>query len=128
MHTNAWILPQIDCFSPIMYSSKKIIMSLPFHLMCPHIPYLPLSHHFLFPFHVHHQLVCLRTRLHHQHRKVTPPLLLLPQVISMSLSLLYLSYLPYATHHPLICSPPHPSTLLHQIHLLSFHHHPVFTP
>jgi hypothetical protein len=122
------MLPQIDCFSPVMFSLMKIIMSLPFHLMCPHIPYFPLFCHLLFPFHVHHQSLCLRTSLHHQHRKVTPPLPFFPQVISLSLNPLYLSYHPHATHHPLICSPLPPSTLLHQIHLLPLHHHPVFTP
>jgi len=115
MHTNAWMLQQIDCFSPVMFSLMKIGMSLPFHLMCPHIPYFPLSRHLLFSFHVHHQSLCLRTSLHYQHRKVTPPLLPLPQVISLSLNPLYLRYHPHATHHPLICSPLPTSTLLHQI-------------
>jgi hypothetical protein len=82
----------------------------------------------LLKFHVHHQSLCLRTSLYHPHKKVTPPLLPLPQVISLSLNPLHLSYHPHATPYPLICSPIFSSTLLNQIHLLPLHHHPVFTP
>jgi hypothetical protein len=40
---------------------------------------------------VYHQLLCLRTRLHHLQGKVTIPLLALPQVISPPLNPLHLS-------------------------------------
>jgi hypothetical protein len=82
----------------------------------------------LLKFQVHHQSLCLHTNLHHPHKKVTPPLLPLPQVISLSLNPLHLSYHPHTTPYPLICSSLSPSTLLNQIHLLPLHHHPVFTP